>query len=86
MLRGQTKTGFSFTLREEALDDMELLEVMIAVDDDASLLPKLLRMLLGEKQKRRLYEHVRKIHGRVSIKALSEEVFSMLQGERTLKK
>lgn len=79
MTKGITKTGFKFTLLDEVLDDMELLELVSEVDDNPLLLPKLIERLLGRKQKKRLYDHCRDEKGRVSSTRVSnelEEIFS----------
>lgn len=74
MTKGITKTGFKFTLLEEVLDDMELLDLISEVDENPLLLPKLIEKLLGEKQKKRLYDHCRDDKGRVSSTRISEEL------------
>lgn len=73
---GKTKTGFSFSIDEEARDDMELLENIIAIDNgDLRAVPVVVVSLLGEKQKEKLYEHCRdKKTGRVSATKVFEEV------------
>lgn len=74
MIKGITKTGFKFTLLEEVLDDMELLDLISEVDENPLLLPKLIEKLLGEKQKKRLYDHCRDDKGRVSSTSISNEL------------
>lgn len=69
-----TATGFKCEIEDEALDDMELLEGLIAIDNgDASFMPFVLNRLLGD-NKQALYDHVRTESGRVPTKALSEEL------------
>ncbi|MEJ8751668.1 hypothetical protein WKS98_03405 [Lagierella sp. ICN-221743] len=74
MTKGITKSGFKFTLLEEVLDDMELLDLISEVDENPLLLPKLIERLLGEKQKKRLYDHCRDDKGRVSSTRISDEL------------
>lgn len=74
MTKGITKTGFKFTLLEEVLDDMELLDLISEVDENPLLLPKLIEKLLGKKQKKRLYDHCRDDKGRVSSTRISNEL------------
>lgn len=78
MVNGKTKTGFEFEYDEQRLDDMEFIEVAAAVDENVTLLPKLLNMVLGEEQKKRLYDHLRTEDGRVPTQAVAdaiEEIF-----------
>lgn len=72
MIEGKTRSGFKFSLDEEKLDDMEILEYLAEVEDDLSQLPKLLEIFLGAEQKQRLYDFVKKKEGRVSIKTTYE--------------
>lgn len=76
-LKGTTASGFNFEISEEIRDDMELLEQLIAIDKgDLTEAPALVKSLLGEKQKKALYEHCRGENGRVS----SKQVFAEIKG------
>ena len=89
MIEGKTQSGFKFKLDEEKLDDMEILEYLSDVEDDLSQLPKLLVVFLGEEQKKRLYDFVKKKDGRVSIKttySILLEIFSEAGEQRKKKK
>ena len=78
MLKGKTNTGFQFKIDEEARDDMEMLEMLTALSKgDYTMLPDVLRQLLGEEQKKSLYEHCRGKSGRVSSKRVLAELESV---------
>ena len=68
-MKGKTSTGFEFDIEDERLDDMELVDIMAEIDENPLLMPKLCKMLLGEEQKKRLYDHLRSDDGRVPIEA-----------------
>lgn len=85
MLKGTTQSGFKFTVVEENLDDMELIELLAGVDENALLLPKLLTKILGEKQKKRLYDHCRNEKGVVPSEAVSKELISIFDRVKALK-
>lgn len=86
MVKGTTATGFGFEIAEEALDDYELLEILIEVDSgDLRLVPKMVDILLGKEQKDKLKEHVRATVGRVSTKAMMDEVALILSAKNELK-
>lgn len=78
-MKGKTSTGFEFDIEDERLDDMELVDIMAEIDENPLLMPKLCKMLLGEEQKKRLYDHLRSEDGRVPIEATTnaiQEIFS----------
>jgi hypothetical protein len=77
-MKGVTESGFKFNISDKALKNMELLEVMAEVDSNRLLLPKLLSMLLGDDQKKQLYDHVRDDEGYVDTDKITEEVLGMI--------
>lgn len=87
MIKGTTKSGFSFQLKEENLDDYELFEVLAALDAGAvEKMPTAIRMLLGEKQKDRLVAHVKKKNnGRASVQNMVHEVNEIFDLAKALK-
>lgn len=83
MIKGETKSGFSFALDEEVFDDYELLECLKEIDAGREeRITEVVDLLFGEKQKKELKEHIRNEKGRVSaIKMMEEvaEIFSFCQ-------
>lgn len=76
-IKGTTATGFQFIVDEEARDDMELLEKLSEMSKgDMTAMPAVLVSLLGEDQKKALYDHCRSKSGRV----LATKVMSELEG------
>lgn len=85
-MTGRTKTGFEYTISDEAVDDYELLEELMKIDDgDFSGITKATRRLLGKEQLDRLKEHLRNDNGRVSAVAMMNEVSDILTGAPVLK-
>lgn len=83
MLRGKTESGFEFEIDEEILDDYDFLELLCHIDEgDASLTTKMVDMLLGEEQKKRLKDHVRAKSGRVSATRLLAEVMEIFNATK----
>ena len=79
MLTGTLKNGFAFEIDEGALDNMELIDAMAAAqEDDPTKFSKAVLILLGEEQRDRLYEHVRK-DGRVAISDVTEAFVEIFQ-------
>lgn len=82
--KGTLKNGFKFTIDDARLDDMELLEDLVAVDNgNVLVLPAVINKMLGETQKKRLYDKLRdKKTGVVSSTAVGEalaEMFTALE-------
>ena len=75
-----TEEGFTIELDEEAFDDLEVLDMLSELPDDALVLPKLLVKTLGKDGKAALYDFVRNDKGRVppgKAMALFEEVMTL---------
>ena len=70
MIEGTTKTGFSFVLEEENLDNMELLESLA--------IPRAAILLLGNEQKKSLYNHIRNDKGKVPIDKFADEITDIM--------
>lgn len=88
MKNGVTETGFEYEFDERNLDDMRFVDILtVVVDDNSSILDKLsgisklLTMLLGDEQKKRLYEHIGKSYdGRVPREALENALEQIMNG------
>ncbi|MBR2422610.1 MAG: hypothetical protein IKB09_09740 [Oscillospiraceae bacterium] len=76
MIEIKTNTGFRCQLPEDAVNDMELVELMAAEMPEAYRIAKVAAHLLGE-QKKTLYEHVR-TDGRVPVDAVEREIRDIL--------
>ena len=79
MLKGKTKSGFQYEVTDETLNDFQLIEVLADVDTNPMLLPKLVKMLLGDEQKQRLLDHLRTEKGNVPLDAISVEIMEIFQ-------
>lgn len=82
-----TSTGFICDIDESCLDDMEMLEDVVALDKgDGLVLPGLLHKLLGETGKQALYDHVRDEKGRVPMSACAAEISDIFNELKETKK
>ena len=84
-MKGKTSTGFEFDIEDERLDEMELVDIMAEIDENPLLMPKLCKMLLGEEQKKRLYDHLRSEDGRVPIEATTNAIQEIFNSPGDLK-
>ena len=70
----RTASGFEFEIEDGVLDNMELLDAIAELEENPLKLTKVVKLLLGDETKERLYDHVRNDKGRVPAEALSTEV------------
>ena len=71
--------GFALQVDEAALDNMELLDAMsdLTEEENPLALSRVVRLLLGNEEKTRLYAHVRE-NGRVSTEKVSAAAMQIL--------
>ena len=84
-MKGKTSTGFEFDIEDERLDDMELVDIMAEIDENPLLMARLCKMLLGDEQKKRLYDHLRNEEGRVPIEATTNAIQEIFNSPGDLK-
>ena len=77
MIEGVTKSGFEFHIKDEVLDNMELVDAIAELDTNPTAISSVTRLLLGD-QKEVLYDHLRTKDGRVPIGAVSNAVTEMM--------
>lgn len=81
MITGVTKSGFHFRVDENAINDMELVDILADnTMDDSFRMSHVLRKLLPEEQRKALYDHVR-VDGRVPVDAVVnavEDIFTAM--------
>ena len=75
-----TKSGFKCKIDEAVLDDMELVDAMAkAQGDDPLQLTVVIDKILGEKTKKKLYDHVRGKDGRVPVETTTNEIVEIFE-------
>ena len=77
MIKGTTESGFAFEIDPKVTHDMEWVDIAGEVDEKPQKFGKFIEMTLGAKQKKALYDHVRK-DGRVTVEAVSSEFAEIL--------
>ncbi|MGT2800861.1 hypothetical protein Javan290_0020 [Streptococcus phage Javan290] len=85
MLKGTTESGFSFEISEERLDNYELLETMAEVDDNPLLYSKVVKLLLGDEQAKKLKEHLRNENGFIPNALIGNEIRDIFESVKELK-
>ena len=59
---------------------MELLDAIVEADENPLAVSKVVKLLLGENQRRKLYDHLRTDKGNVPILAVSNAVAEIFRG------
>lgn len=78
MYTGKTASGFEFKVQDTALDNMELIDAIAAVEEEPLALSSVVQLLLGTEEKKRLYSHLRREAGNVPVDAVSQELMDIL--------
>ena len=76
----KTRSGFVCTLPEDALDDMELVEVFAAEFENESYRNVAIIKHLMPDQREEMYAHLRSIHGKVPASAVNQELIDIIRG------
>lgn len=82
LLKGKTAAGFEYQIDPDDLNDMEFLEVIAEVDENAAKLPKLICMALGDTQKKAFYDHYRNESGKVPVDVVSAAFVEILTNSK----
>ena len=78
MVTGKTKSGFNFKIEDDALDNYDLLEVLMEIDEGNSLkMTKAAKMLLGAEQHDALKKHC-EVGGKVIATKMFTEISEIL--------
>lgn len=86
MISGVTKNGFAFEITGERADNMELIDALADIDDGNPLaVSKVLTLLLGPEQKKKMYDFVRTEDGIVSAQTVSEMIVEILAAKKETK-
>lgn len=85
MINGKTSSGFAYKISDEAANNFELLEVMAEVEDNPLRLPRVVQLLLGDDQKKKLFDHVRTKNGTVPIDLVTKEVLEIFSNDQKAK-
>lgn len=85
MIKGKTNSGFEYEIDDGTLNNYELIEILAEIEEQPLLLPKLIKMILGEKQKNALMEHIRDANGTVPVNLVNDELTQIIQSQKKLK-
>lgn len=85
MVKGTLKSGFEFEIDVDSLNDMEFVEALADTEVNPLAFPRVCRMMLGEEQKKRLYNHLRDEKGKVPVHEVEKAIVEIMTiaGEET---
>ena len=81
MIKGKTKSGFSYELDKERLNNYELLEAIEELEENPLVLSRVVNLLLGKEQTKKLKDHLRTENGIVPTEKMSEEITEISQNQ-----
>ena len=81
MIKGKTKSGFSYELDKERLNNYELLEAIEELEENPLVLSRVVNLLLGKEQTKKLKDHLRTENGIVPTENMSEEITEIFQNQ-----
>lgn len=84
-IKGVTSTGFIFVLDKKRLNNYELIELLAEIETRPHLIPKLLKLFLGDEQTARLKEHLREDDGTIPNDKISNEIANIFNTVQSLK-
>ena len=81
MIKGKTKSGFSYELDKERLNNYELLEAIEELEENPLVLSRVVNLLLGKEQTKKLKDHLRTENGIVPTEKMSEEITEIFKNQ-----
>lgn len=85
IIKGTTTSGFNYEITEAALNNYELFEVIAEVDEKPLLVPRLINLLFGSDQKKRLLDHCRAEDGTVPVERVKDEIIDIFNSQQKVK-
>lgn len=80
-MQGKTSSGFKFEVNEDAVKSMEFIDLINDLDEKPTMIGKVIKFMLGEDQKEKLYTHVRgdkKYTPAEDVNKEVEEIFNLI--------
>lgn len=82
-IKVELESGYCCELEENVLDNMELLDRLVEVEEGKpAALSAALMLLLGQEQRKALYDHLRTEDGRVPIRDTARAMGEIIRGTR----
>lgn len=85
MIKGTTSSGFAYQITEERLNNYELVEAIGELEENPLVIPKIMNLLLGKEQTKKLKELVRTEDGMVPVDKISEVITEIFKDQGHVK-
>lgn len=85
LIKGETKSGFAYEISDARLKNYELVELLAEVDENPLLLPKLVKVMLGEELADKLKDHIRDDEGLVDLDKVNQEIAEIFESQKAIK-
>jgi len=85
MIKGKTKSGFHYLIPEKRLNNYNLLEVIGELEDNPFVMPKVLKLLLGDDQTQKLKKHLADKDGLISMDDMNNEIQEIFESQKPVK-
>lgn len=80
IIKGKTTTGFAYKIDSDFVNDVEFLELFADVQNGDTLgVFNIIKKILGDDQKKALYDHIRTKKGVVPMDRLNDEITDILK-------
>lgn len=80
MVVGKTKSGFSFCIPKRRMQSMELMDALAEMQEENPLaISRVVKMLLGDDQRKKLYDHLRGEDGVVSAEDVGQAITEIFE-------
>lgn len=85
MLKGKTESGFTYQISEKRLENYELVEALNSIETNPLEVIKVVNLLLGVDQAKKLKDHLRDKDGLVSTEKMTNEIQEIFETQAKLK-
>lgn len=86
MLIAKLKDGYKVEITEEARDNMELVDALVEMETNPLAVSKVVKLLMSDDERKRLYDHLRTEKGNVPVAAVAEAITDIfLSAEQPVK-
>lgn len=84
-LTGKTASGFSYNIPKERLNNYELIEALGELEESPLLMGKVVTLMLGKEQTKKLKDHLRTEDGFVPNNLMESEITEIMKSQAALK-
>lgn len=85
LIKGKTKSGFAYEISDARLKNYELVELLAEADENPLLLPKLVKVMLGDELADKLKDHIRDDEGLVDLDKINQEIAEIFESQKAIK-